>query len=506
MSISKPLYIKVNDEDNVAIIVNAGGLPAGTIFDEELILLEAVPEGHKVALTDILVNGKIIRYGKIIGYANTLIKRGSWVEESLVTLPEATPLDQLTHVPELIKSEDPIGDYTFEGYRNPDGTAGTKNLLGISTSVQCVAGVLDIAVQQIKDEVLPKYPNVDGVVALKHNYGCGVAINAPQAIIPIRTIKNLAHHPNFGGELMVVSLGCEKLRPEVVTNGDEKATIVCLQESYGFKDSVQTIVAEAEMILKRLNNRHREICPVSDLVVGLQCGGSDSFSGVTSNPAIGYAADLLVRAGATVLFSEVTEVRDGIEQLFLRAANQKIGEDLLREMKWYDDYLSLGDVDRSANPAPGNKKGGLANIVEKALGSIAKSGTTPINEVLSPGNKPLKKGLIYAATPASDFVCGTMQLASGVHLQVFTTGRGTPYGLAMIPVIKVSSRTTLAERWPDLIDVDAGRIATGNKTIPEVGQEVFQLILDIASGKKESWAEHWKIYNDLCLFNPAPVT
>jgi len=175
-------------------------------------------------------------------------------------------------------------------------------------------------------------------------------------------------------------------------------------------------------------------------------------------------------------------------------------------MRWYDTYLELGGADRSANPAPGNKKGGLANIVEKALGSIAKSGSMPISDVLAPGEKVRGKGLIYAATPASDFVCGTMQLASGMHLQVFSTGRGTTYGLALAPVLKVSTRNELKQKWEDIIDINAGRIATGEVTIEEVGKEIFELIIEVASGKKESWAEHWKLYNDLCLFNPAPIT
>jgi len=202
----------------------------------------------------------------------------------------------------------------------------------------------------------------------------------------------------------------------------------------------------------------------------------------------------------------VTEVRDAIHLLTPRAVDEGVGRALIREMKYYDHYLDLGEVDRSANTAPGNKKGGLANIVEKALGSIAKSGSSPISGVLAPGEKAAQKGLLYAATPASDFICGTLQLASGMHVQVFTTGRGTPYGLAMAPVIKVSTRNALTEQWADLIDVNAGQIATGEATIEEVGWEIFRLIIEVASGHKKTWADHWGIYNDLCLFNPAPVT
>ena len=218
-------------------------------------------------------------------------------------------------------------------------------------------------------------------------------------------------------------------------------------------------------------------------MVGLQCGGSDAFSGVTCNPAVGYAADLLVRAGATVMFSEVTEVRDAVHLLTPRAINEDVARALIREMHWYDEYLARGSADRSANPTPGNKRGGLSNVVEKALGSVAKAGSSALMAVAAQGERVTAKGLVFAATPASDFICGTQQLAS-MNLHVFTTGEGSPYGLALVPVVKVSSRTALAERWPDLIDLDAGRIATGDATIEEVGWEIFRFILDVASGRK----------------------
>lgn len=501
-----PLYIKVHATDNVAIIVNTGGLPEGTVFPCGLTLTEHVPQGHKVALTDLAQGESIIRYGEVIGYAVHPIAKGAWIEESLVVLPTPPELDELPLATKVPAPLPPLEGYTFEGFRNADGSVGTKNLLGISTSVQCVAGVVNYAINKIKAELLPKYPNVDDVVAVNHNYGCGVAINAPEAVVPIRTIRNLALHPNFGGQVMVVGLGCEKLLPEQVIPGHDKSNILVLQEQQGFSKMVDAILEMAEARLVQLNQRQRVTCPVSDLVIGLQCGGSDAFSGVTANPAVGYAADLLVRAGATVMFSEVTEVRDAIHLLTPRAVNEEVGRALLREMKYYDNYLALGEADRSANPAPGNKKGGLANVVEKALGSIAKSGSSAIDGVLSPGEKATQKGLIYAATPASDFVCGTLQLASGIHVQIFTTGRGTPYGLAMAPVIKVSTRNALAEQWPDIMDVNAGRIATGEATIEEVGWEIFRLLLEVASGRKQTWADHWGIHNDLCLFNPAPVT
>jgi len=509
----QPRYIQVHPTDNVAIVVNDNGLPAGTQFDDGLTLLEAIPEAHKVALRDIPEGEPVLRYGMVIGHANRDIAAGSWVHEAVLTHPDLPSLDQLA--PPLPQATpEPLNGFTFEGYVNDDGTVGTKNILGISTSVQCVAATVDYAVKRIKAELLPQYPNVDDVVAITHNYGCGIAIDAPGSEIPIRTLRNLSLNPNLGGAPMVVSLGCEKMQPERMLPSSTlpilsaQPYVVRLQDEqhHSFGDMVSAIMDMADKRLQQLNQRRRQTCPASSLVVGLQCGGSDAFSGVTANPAVGYAADLLVRAGATVMFSEVTEVRDGIHLLTARAASQEVADGLIREMAWYDNYLSNGAVDRSANPSPGNKRGGLTNIVEKALGSIAKSGTSPISGVFGHGERVTTKGLVFAATPASDFVCGTLQLAAAMNMHVFTTGRGTPYGLAMVPVIKVSSRTTLANRWSDLIDLDAGTIATGDATIDQVGEALFRLILEVASGRHQTHADHYGLHNEFALFNPSPIT
>ena len=376
--------------------------------------------------------------------------------------------------------------------------------------------------RRIKTELLQHYPNVDDVVGLEHSYGCGVAIDAPGAEIPIRTLRNISLNPNFGGELLVVSLGCEKLQPErllplggipVVAAGRSDVAgptldVVCLQDTahIGFASMIDSIMESAQRHLERLNARARETVPASELVVGMQCGGSDAFSGVTANPAVGFCTDLLVRAGASVMFSEVTEVRDAIDQLTSRAATPTVAESMIREMAWYDAYLARGKADRSANTTPGNKRGGLSNIVEKAMGSIVKSGSAPISGVLAPGEKLNQRGLIFAATPASDFICGTLQVAAGMNLHVFTTGRGTPYGLAAVPVIKVATRSELARRWHDLMDVNAGTIADGTASIAEVGWELFRLILEVASGTRLTCAERYELHNALVLFNPAPVT
>ncbi|HEX2546340.1 MAG TPA: galactarate dehydratase [Ramlibacter sp.] len=515
----EPLTITMHAADNVGIVANDGGLPEGTRFASGLVLREKVPQGHKVALVDIPEGGAVRRYDVTIGYALKDIRAGSWVHERLLRMPDARTLDDLPMATAAPASAAPLEGYTFEGYRNADGSVGTRNILAITQSVQCVAGVTRFAIDRIKSELLSRYPNVDDVVALEHGYGCGVAIDAPDAVIPIRTLRNISLNPNFGGEVMVVSLGCEKLQPErllppgsiPIADGRTEAEdldVVCLQDDahVGFMSMVDSIVRQAEVHLKRLDQRRRVTVPASELVVGVQCGGSDAFSGVTANPAVGFCTDLLVRAGATVMFSETTEVRDGVAQLTARAESPEVAQEIVREMAWYDAYLQRGSVDRSANTSPGNKKGGLSNIVEKAMGSIVKSGSSRIAGVVAPGEKPKGRGLFYAATPASDFICGTLQLAAGMNLHVFTTGRGTPYGLAEVPVIKVATRSDLARRWHDLMDVNAGTIAEGKATIEQVGWELFHLMLDVASGRRKTWAEQWKLHNQLVLFNPAPVT
>ncbi|MEY2619232.1 MAG: hypothetical protein RL522_2234 [Pseudomonadota bacterium] len=518
-AVTRPLYIRMHAADNVAIVVNDGGVPAGAVFEDGLAVREAVPQGHKVALTDLPAGCEVRRYNVVIGRTTRDVPAGSWVHERLLEMPQARALEGLPVATVRPTPQPALEGYTFEGYRNPDGSVGTRNLLAITQTVQCVAGVVDIAVRRIREELLPQYPNVDGVVALEHGYGCGVAIDAPDAVIPIRTLRNISLNPNFGGEVMVVSLGCEKLQPDRLLppgsipitderGADAGPDTVCLQDDahVGFMSMVEEIMGTARTHLARLNQRRRETVPASELVVGVQCGGSDAFSGVTANPAVGFCTDLLVRAGATVLFSEVTEVRDAIEQLTARATTPEVAQALVDEMAWYDAYLGRGGADRSANTTPGNKKGGLSNIVEKAMGSIVKSGSAPISGVVKPGEKARQKGLLYAATPASDFICGTLQLAAGMNLHVFTTGRGTPYGLAACPVVKVATRTDLARRWHDLMDLNAGRIADGEASIEDLGWEMFRYLLDVASGRRKTWAEHWRLHNALVLFNPAPVT
>jgi len=522
MTADTPMYLKLTPEDNVAIVTNDGGLPKGARFADGLQLVEDVPQAHKVALCAIPKDAPVLRYGLPVGYALEDIPQGAWVHEGAVRMPTAPDLKELQTLADTLtwpEPREPLFGYTFEGFRNNDGSVGTRNMLAISTTVQCAAPVARIAAERIRQELLPKYPHVDGVTAIDHPYGCGVAIDAPDAYIPIRSLRNIALNPNFGGLPLLVALGCEKLTPErffpegsiphslLTTQGEEHVITLQDERFCGFESMVNGIIDAATKRLEILDARRRETCPASDIVLGLQCGGSDAFSGAAANPAVGFAADMLVRCGATVFFSEVTEVRDGIEQLVRRAANKDTALALIREMSWYDEYLTRGGADRSANTSPGNKKGGLNNIVEKAMGSIIKSGTCPISGVFGPGERipPDRKGLFFVATPASDIVCGPSQVAAGMNALVFVTGRGTPYGLAEVPTIKVVTRNELAARWHDIIDVNAGRIISGERSIEKTGREIFELILQVASGKKPA-AERLKLHNYMAVFNPAPLT
>ncbi len=497
--------IKINEKDNV--VVALVDLKKGAMCDEGFPLLEDIPQAHKIALSDMHEGDAVIRYGVTLGHLTCDVKRGEWINEHKMVVAPSPSLKTLHWGTNLENSLPDPPRKSWMGYAiDGERWAGSRNILAITSTVQCCQGVVDAALKRMKDELLPLYPHVDDIVALNHVYGCGIDVNAPGSEIPIRTIRNLMHSPNFGGELFVVSLGCEHLSPELILTKEENTpeNVIVLQKQRGFAGMMDAMLKMGRKKLAILDKRRREELPLSKLLVGFQCGGSDAFSGIAANPAAGYASDLLVSGGAGCMFSEVTEVRDGAPQLASRCADEATFKKLVRELAWYDAYLASGGMDRDGNPTPGNKAGGLSNIVEKAMGSIAKSGSAPIVDVLSSGERATKGGLIFAATSANDVICGPSQLASGMALEVFMTGRGTPYSLSEAPIIKVCTRHELKQMWPDLIDVDAGYIESGQKSIKEVGEEIFDLILDVASGKK-TFSEQLGLSNYICLLNPAPL-
>ena len=327
----KKTAIRLSAKDNVAIAVE--DIARGSAVMPGVTAREDIPQGHKVALDDIEKGGAVIRYGVALGCANKAIPMGGWVNEDALALPTPPGLSEMAWGRRIAAQLPQAPRTTFEGYVNPrGGPAGTRNILGISTTVQCVAGVLNIAVERIRKELLPRFPHVDDVVALTHDYGCGVAIDAPDADIPIRTLRNLALHPNFGGQVMVIGLGCEKLTLDRLLDKEDNRleNVLMLQDLHGMEDMLRAILAMSENKLRRLDQRRRVTLPLSDLVIGLQCGGSDAFSGVTAHPAAGYAADMLVQAGGTALFSEASEVRDGAHLMAERCVDEATCRKLAR--------------------------------------------------------------------------------------------------------------------------------------------------------------------------------
>lgn len=505
------MKILINNKlDNVGTCVKEKGIRKGEKIDYGNIISKSyIPFGHKILLNSTKKDDPIIRYGYVIGYCLKDLEKGSLISQYNNYIKKSDDLKSFDKQFRISKSNYnliDLSDNYFMGYLNDDGSVGTKNILAINTTVQCSSGVVNKAVDILRNKYLKKYPNVDDVVALNHIYGCGVAINGQNSEIPKKTIKNMAYNPNFGGERLIVSLGCEKLLAKDLFSDINRDDLIILQEENGFEEMVLKIINKAEMKLKRLNLRKRSKQPLSKLNVGVQCGGSDAFSGITANPLIGYVVDSLANIGAKVCFSEVTEVRDGAEILLERMESEKVRQQFIKDLKWYDDYLSTGKVDRSENPAPGNKAGGLINVVDKAMGSINKSGFSPIIDSVSYGERLKKNGLSFLATPASDFVCGTQQIAGGVTLQLFATGRGTPYNLREYPIIKISSNSILKKKWFDIIDYDAGVLLEGETSIEEEGKKLLELIIEIASGKMKTCADKLELYNDLAVFNPAPIT
>lgn len=472
-----------------------------------------VMPGSKLAHRDIYKGEDIVKMGVTIGRATETIAAGSLVDHRVMKELSA-PVVHRNQRKDLELPDLPKRLTQFMGYVNADGSVGTRNYLCIATSVQCVSGVMEHAVKRIKQEILPCYPNVDGVVLLNHAYGCGVAIDAVDAEIPKRTLRNIMLNPNFGRYTFLVGLGCEKLQHNIIVDGlskrDENPVMehdsLYFQsvEGDGFRAIIDAICYRVEAALVKLNTRKREPVSISKLVVGMQCGGSDSFSGITANPVMGLVSDLLVRAGGSTMFSETTECIDALPYLKRRCATNDVGKRLSGEFEWYRRYLDRGGVDRAANSTPGNKAGGLSSISEKALGSIAKAGNSSIVDVIPPGNRLVVPGLNFLSGPASDFICGTLQLAAGANMHLFSTGLGTPYSIYGFPVIKISSSTQLYKHWFDIIDFDCGRMLAGRRP-DELAIELLELVVHVASGHA-TCAEKLGISNDIVLFNPAPVT
>lgn len=482
------LTIRLHPADNV--VVAGVDLPEGTTLpDTGVAARTTIPSGHKVAVQAIAVGEPVRKYNQVIGFATQPIEPGDHVHVHNIGMGDSFERDYAfgadshptAFVPEAERA-------TFQGIVRPDGRVATRNYIGVLTTVNCSATAARMIADQFRGDALAAYPNIDGVVALTHAYGCGMGSQGDAIDALRRTIAGYARHPNFAA-VIVLGLGCEVnqidklVEVEGLTVGDTLHTLA-IQESGGTAATVRESVERIRALLPRINDVKRRTVPASHLILALQCGGSDGYSGITANPALGHAVDLLVRNGGTAVLSETPEVYGAEHLLTRRAANPAVGEKLVERIRWWEEYTSRTGGEMNNNPSPGNKKGGLTTILEKSLGAVAKAGTTDLVEVVRYAEPITGPGLVFMDTPGYDPVSATGQVAGGANVLCFTTGRGSVFGCKPTPSLKLATNTPLYRKMTDDMDIDCGTIATGDATIEEVGRAIFQLILDTASGRK----------------------
>ncbi len=486
-----PLTVRLNAADNV-VIAQCPLVPGTRLPGEDVTVKVAVPNGHKIATHAIAKDAPVRRYGQIIGFAKESIAPGDHVHNHNVEIREFTRDYEFGTLATPTVPIVPAA--TFQGIVRADGRVATRNYIGILTSVNCSATVARAIADFFRrnpftgQDPLADYPNVDGVVALTHKTGCGMAGEGEGMEVLRRTIGGYARHPNFAATF-IIGLGCETnqigpiLRNEKLTTGDQLGTFT-IQESGGTRKSVERGIAQVKEYLAEANNVRRQPLPASHLTVGLQCGGSDGLSGITANPALGVASDLLVRHGGSVILSETTETY-GAEHLFTRRApDRAVGEKFLALFDWWKTYSRLHGGDFDDNPSAGNKAGGITTIIEKSLGAATKAGSTNLVDVYKYAETITKRGFVFMDTPGFDPVSATGQVAGGANMICFTTGRGSVFGCVPSPSVKLATNTPLYERMPEDMDVNCGTIADGKETVEACGQRVFDLMLRIASGEK----------------------
>jgi len=493
MEKERPSTIRLNPEDNVVVALDH--LKAGAnILSEKTIAQDPVPPGHKLAIEAIPKGAFIRKYGQIIGVASRDIQPGEHVHTHNVDMSEfnreyavgskANPTDFI-----------PVAEQaTFDGILRDDGQVATRNYIGVLPSVACSASVCRYIADTFTDKILAAYPNVDGVVGLTHTLGCGGPGYGEGFEILQRCLSGYGRHANFWGVLFV-GLGCEVNQlHEMFANTGLEANIgihtVTIQETGGTKATIQRAIDIVNEMLPEANGVKRQPVSASHLVLGMECGGSDAYSGITANPALGVAADWVVRNGGTAILSETTEIY-GAEHLLTRRANRpEIAYKLIDLIHWWEDYTTKNGAMINNNPTPGNKAGGLTTILEKSLGAVAKGGGTRLMAVYRYAETVREKGLVFMDTPGYDLASITGMIAGGANIICFTTGCGTVLGCKPTPVIKLASNTEMFQRLYGDMDINCGLIADGEKSLEAMGQEIFQRILDTASGHKTKSEGH----------------
>jgi altronate hydrolase/galactarate dehydratase len=481
-----PRLIRLHPADNVAVAledVAPGRFLADFGFDART----EVGRGHKMALADLAEGTPVIRYGQIIGVATAHIPAGAHVHSHNLGMgdhrqdhafgADCRPLDPAA------------GQRSFMGYRRADGKVGTRNYLGILTSVNCSGSVARfIAEAAEKAAWLADYPNIDGIVPIVHGTGCGMSAADEGYRTLFRTLAGYARNPNFGG-ILLVGLGCEVLQiPDLVGTGrmraDDNFRYMTIQQTGGTRRTVESGLSVLREMAEVANRGTRASAPVSQITVGLQCGGSDGYSGITANPALGHASDLLVRHGGTTILSETPEIYGAEHLLTRRAVSREVGEKLIARIRWWEEYTARNGGEMDNNPSPGNKRGGLTTILEKSLGAVAKGGTAPLSGVYLFAEPVTTPGFVYMDSPGYDPCSVTGQIAAGANLIAFTTGRGSVSGYKPVPCIKLATNSEMHARMSEDMDINCGDIVTDGVSVEQKGREIFEHILRVASGER----------------------
>ena len=479
-----PRTIRLHPDDNVVIAVDlvSQGADAAGLTARERIL-----KGHKMAIEPIREGEPIRKFGQIIGFATAHIALGEWVHEHNVGLHEFARdyrFAEGAHDDGLLPPELRA---TFEGYRRASGKTGTRNYLGILTSVNCSASVARFAAAEVeRSGALRDYPGIDGIVAIVHGTGCGHAAYGEGFEVLRRTQWGYASHPNFAGVVMV-GLGCEvfqigRMKKEYGLQETDTFRTLTIQETGGTRKTVDAIASSIRDMLPIAAAAKRETRPASELILALQCGGSDGYSGLTANPALGAASDLLVRHGGTSILSETPEIYGAEHLLTRRAASREVGETLVERIRWWEAYTSRNGGEMNNNPSPGNKAGGLTTILEKSLGASAKGGQSTLRAVYEYAEPVREHGFVYMDTPGYDPVAATGQVAGGANLIAFTTGRGSAFGAKPAPSIKLATNSDIYRRMIDDMDINCGDLLDG-VPVDEKGREIFEKVLRVASGE-----------------------
>lgn len=474
------------------VVIAKGPLLPRTVLQSEsgdVTVAQMIPPGHKIAVHAIAKGDPVRRYGQIIGFASQDIGSGQHVHTHNVEVHQgelkldyafSQDVRPVEFVPEAERR-------TFRGYRRADGRVGTRNFVALLASVNCSSTAVRRVADHFRDNpVMDQYPNVDGVLAFPTKGGCGAHYGSDYLGMLQRTMAGMVNHPNIGG-YVIMSLGCETNQPDDIIEtgnlaGAHRPQVLTIQEDGGFLKTVEAGIAAVMGLLPKANEAVRENVPVSELVVALQCGGSDGWSGVTANPALGQAGDLLVAQGGTIVLGETSEVYGGEHLLTRRAVTPEVGQKLVDKIHWWENYTSMFGASIDNNPSPGNKLGGLTTIYEKSLGAIAKAGTTPMTDVVDYAERVTAKGFVHMDTPGYDPVSCTGQVAGGCNVVVFTTGRGSAFGFKPAPSIKIATNSELyAKQEPDM-DINAGRMLDG-LSLEEMGQEILDKIISVASGE-----------------------